>query len=134
MASLLLDTDVLSALMRRNQHVVSSARRYLEEYGFFTISVITMYEIQRGLKARAAKKQQAAFDELCRSSTVLPVDDMVASRASTIYADLTSRGELIGDADILIAATALVHQMSLVTNNVRHFRRIPGLEIEGWAG
>jgi tRNA(fMet)-specific endonuclease VapC len=93
-----------------------------------------MYEIQRGLRAKAAKKQQIAFDVLCRRSSVLPVDDAVADRASTIYADLASRGELIGDADILIAATALVHAMGLVTNNVKHFRRITGLEIESWTG
>jgi tRNA(fMet)-specific endonuclease VapC len=57
---------------------------------------------------------------------------MVADRASTIYSDLASRGELIGDADMLIAATALVYKMGLVTNNHKHFSRIAGLEIERW--
>lgn len=132
MAPTLLDTDVLSALMRRHPEVISSARRYLAEHGRLTISVITMYEIQRGLKAKNATKQLTAFDALCKSSTILPVDDMVADRASTIYSDLASRGELIGDADMLIAATALVYKMGLVTNNHKHFSRIAGLEIERW--
>jgi tRNA(fMet)-specific endonuclease VapC len=129
----ILDTDILSALMRQNPRVVTKARQYLEEHGRFTLSAITMYEIQRGLKARNAIKQQKAFKTLCRSSTVLPVDDAVVDRASSsIYADLASRDELIGDADILITATALVSEMRLATNNLRHFRRISGLRVENW--
>lgn len=50
-----------------------------------------------------------------------------------IYADLYRRGELIGDADILIAATALVENLVLGTNNERHFRRVAGLAVENWA-
>ena len=56
-----------------------------------------------------------------------------SSRAALIYADLYRRGELIGDADILIAATALVENLVLGTNNERHFRRVAGLAVENWA-
>ena len=46
--------------------------------------------------------------------------------------DILSAGELIGDADILIAASALVNGLAVVTNNEDHFKRIPGLQIENW--
>ena len=81
---------------------------------------------------RAAEKQRSVFEEFCRQSRILPVDDKVADHASSIYAHLASRGELIGDADILIAATALVHQMGLTTNNRKHFEKVPGLHVECW--
>jgi hypothetical protein len=48
------------------------------------------------------------------------------------FALLYQEGQLISDADILIAATALKHHLVLVTENVNHFRRIPGLSIESW--
>jgi len=56
----------------------------------------------------------------------------VVAAASDIYADLHRRGELIGDADILIAASALVNGFGVVTNNVHHFGRIKELMVENW--
>jgi len=49
-----------------------------------------------------------------------------------IYSTLKRRGELIGDADILIAASCLVRDMTLITNNENHFRRIDNLPVENW--
>ena len=48
------------------------------------------------------------------------------------YADLHRRGKLIGDADILIAATAIENNLTLVSNNQTHFSRITGLELNNW--
>jgi tRNA(fMet)-specific endonuclease VapC len=56
----------------------------------------------------------------------------VVVRAAEIYAALKQRGEPIGDADILIGASALAHGISVVTNNEDHFRRIPGLKVLNW--
>jgi len=58
--------------------------------------------------------------------------DDVISKAADTYADLYKRGELIGDADILIAASALANGFGVVTNNERHFNRIAGLHVENW--
>ena len=63
---------------------------------------------------------------------VLPLTDEVVVRAADIYAALKQRGEPIGDADILIAATALDRGLAVVTNNEDHFRRISGLAVENW--
>lgn len=128
----LLDTDILSALMRKDPIVVDRARRYLAEQGQLTISLITRYEILRGLKARNAVKQLARFDEFCASNEVLPITDDIIVRASGIYADLRQKGQLIPDADILIAATAIQHGLALSTNNVGHLGRIPALVIDNW--
>ena len=53
-------------------------------------------------------------------------------RAAEIYADLWQRGQLIGDADILIASSALVHGLGVVTNNEDHFNRITDLRVQNW--
>lgn len=128
----LLDTDVLSATMRRNPQATERARLYLELHRRFTFSVITRYEVLRGLLAKEAVKQIATFDQLCATSWVLPVTDTIIVQAASIYADLYQRGELISDADILIAATAITHGLAVVTNNEAHFRRIQNLCIENW--
>jgi tRNA(fMet)-specific endonuclease VapC len=63
---------------------------------------------------------------------VLPLDDEIVEQAAEIYANLYQGGELIPDADLLIGATALVHRLVIITNNERHFSRIPGLQIDNW--
>jgi len=135
MAPVLLDTDTLSEVMKgRDAHIREKARQYLATCGHFTFSIITRYEILRGLKAKAATRQVAAFEARCQQSSVLPLTDEIIVRAADIYADLRQQGQLISDADILVAATALVHHLSLVTENVSHFNRISGLIIESWRG
>lgn len=128
----LLDTDILSAVMRGDPRVLGPARAHLLQDGRFSFSVITRYEVMRGLLAKGTVRQVEAFEQLCAASTLLALDDQVAGQAAAIYADLHRRGALIGDADILIAATALVNRLAVATNNEAHFRRIPALIVENW--
>lgn len=128
----LLDTDVLSLLMRRDPRALIPARLYLVAHRHLTFSLITRYEILRGLKAKAATTQRAAFERLCLASRVLPVTDEVVVKASDVYAHLHRTGALIADADLLIAATALVHGLAVITNNAKHFSRVPDLTVENW--
>jgi tRNA(fMet)-specific endonuclease VapC len=72
------------------------------------------------------------FEQRCQRSLVLPLTDDIIVQAADLYALLYQEGQLISDADILIAATALQHNLVMVTENVDHFRRIPGLSIESW--
>ena len=128
----LVDTDILSALMRRDLGAAGRARSYLNTHGHLTFSIITRYEILRGLKAKTATAQLATFDVLCRASAVLPLSDAVVETASDVYAVLHRAGALVADADLLIASTALVHGLAVVTNNTSHFSRIPGLTVLNW--
>ena len=128
----IVDTDILSAVMRRNPVVIPRALSYLSEYGQLTFSIITRYEILRGLKAKDATKQAMTFNRFCQKNKILTLTDEIVVRAAEIYADLRKRGELISDADILIAASALAYGFRVVTNNEKHFRRILGLRLENW--
>lgn len=126
----LLDTDILSALMRKLPVVLNRARHYLADHPRLTISIVTRYEILRGLKAKNAISQLAAFDAFCAKNEILGIDDRIVVRAADVYADLRAQGQLIADADILIAATALEHGHVLATNTISDFGRIPGLQID----
>lgn len=129
---LIVDTDILSAIMKKNPAAISKSRMYLSVYGKLTFSIITRYEILRGLKAKNANKQIMAFEHFCAKSLILPINDEIIVKAAEIYADLKKKGLLISDADILIGASGLVNGFGVVTNNEGHFRRIDGLRIENW--
>ena len=128
----LLDTDILSAVMRQHPSALAHARAYLAAHHHLTFSIITLYEILHGLHAKNATALLAAFELLCDVSRIVPLTDAIVMRTATIYADLHQRGTLIGDADILIAATGLEQGLVVITNNERHYQRIAGIQLENW--
>jgi tRNA(fMet)-specific endonuclease VapC len=128
----LLDTDILSRLLRSHAEVQSRTREYLQDHTYLTFSIITKYEILRGLKTKTATSQLERFEEFCSANEILPLSEDIVELASEIYADLYRRGQLISDADILIAATAIFNNLVLSTNNERHFRRISPLKVDNW--
>ena len=130
--AVLLDTDILSELLKQHPLVLQWVRTYLAEHERLAFSIITRYELLRGLKAKQARTQEAAFTLLCQASLILPLTDQVVDRAATLYGELHRQGALLPDADLLIAATALEAQRILVTNNLAHFQRVPNLIIETW--
>ena len=128
----LLDTSILIAFLRGEEDVVAKVEEYLEEFDRLSLSIITYYEILRGLKYIDNEKKLRDFEELMDKSEIITLDREIIDKASGIYADLKRRGELVEDADILIAASCPVEGMILVTDNEEHFRRIENLEIENW--
>ena len=116
----------------RDANIEQKAGDYLKAQGQFRISIITWYEILRGLKAKQAYRQIALFEERCRKTVVYPLIDDIIVKASDVYAYLYNQGFLISDADILIASTGLVHNLTLITGNSEHFNRIPDLISQSW--
>src|SRR6266508_2375680 len=92
------------------------------------ISAVTFGEIYEGIYyGRDAKAHERGFRQFLRVASVLPLNRSVMRRFALVRGELRSRGLLIGDMDLLIAATALVHGHTLVTRNLRHFERVPDL-------
>jgi tRNA(fMet)-specific endonuclease VapC len=134
MVPTLLDTDVLSEVLKGKQRqLVRAAEQYVREHQRFTFSAITLYEIERGLLAKQATRLLAQFQAIEQASTVLPVTDPILRRAARLWAEAKASGHARNDADLLIAATALEHGLSLATGNQRHFDWIAGLKLESWA-
>ena len=92
----------------------------------FSLSVISITEFLEGIA------DPDAGEGLLRPFRWLPVNARVGREAARIRRRLRLKGELIGDFDILIAATALAVEIPLVTRNTTDFQRIPGLVVEGY--
>ncbi len=128
----LLDSDTLSYLIKGVPSALERAREYLKTHSCLSFSIITYYEILRGLQYYDARSQMAMFEELAERSEIILLNQSVAQTAAGIYAELRRQGQLIIDADLLIAATAIVSDAVLVTNNESHYQRIPGLALDNW--
>ena len=128
----LLDTCIVSAILKKNENVLEKVAlvEFAREKIFF--STITYYETKRGLLANKATRKMEKFDEIRQDYDMLGIDsEAVLDEASEIYANLKQRGKLLPDADIFIAAIALIYHLTLITDD-SHFDRIKGLNIENW--
>ena len=96
------------------------------------ISLITYYEIVSGLFAKNALKQLSIFDDFVTENLVIPMTEKSARISSELYSTLRQNGSIVDDIDLLIAGIAIENDMILVTNNEKHFGRIPGLKIVNW--
>jgi len=131
----LIDTDVLSYILKRREPFYQRGREYLTHYSRLTISCLTYYECLRGYKAVGATKRLQVFHEILRITDVLYLDQGVLDKSAEIYGVLKPKGELPGEFDLMIGATALLHGMSVVTNNISHYQAIQRyfpLKIEDW--
>lgn len=132
MKAAIIDTDTISYFFRGNADVVAKIDEYLAEHGFVYLSVITYYEILNGLYFKDAKNQLAQFERFVSLNKVLPLTAEIAKMSARICADLRSKGRTIGHNDVLIAGTAITDDLTLVTNNARHFSRVSGLDLDNW--
>ena len=99
------------------------------------LPAIVAYEVWVGvLGSQNAKRRQAQYEHFLATLEILVFDAMVGRRAAELRYSLERRGEGIGPMDTLIAATALAHNATLVTRNIREFNRIPGLKLIDWHG
>ena len=119
----LADTNIVSELMRPlpDVGVVQWARRVDQAGASFTISAITVDEIIFGLKWRPNASKMVWFISFLKKAQVLGIDTETARRAGELRADMARRGRVRQQPDMLIAATAQIHALTLVTRNVRDF-------------
>ena len=97
------------------------------------LPAIVAYEVWVGvLGSQSAKRRQAQYEQFIATIEVLPFDADVSRRAAEIRHGLEKRGEGIGPLDTLIAATALANNATLVTRNMREFRKVPALKVVNW--
>lgn len=127
-----LDTNIITAILKGNERIKQIAQRLILEGKEIFINGISYYEIKRGLLAVNATTQLRKFELLCKEFGLVLLDTRdIFDIASEIYADLKQRGELIEDADILIASIVRYRNFILVSDDT-DFDRIKGLKIENW--
>ena len=131
----LIDTDILSYILKRKENVYDYAFEYLKSHRKFTISCITYYECLRGYKAISASKRLQIFHEFMNITSVIYLDQSILEKAGEIYALLKQKGKIPGEFDILIGATAITNNLTLISNNEKHYRPLVhyfSLELDNW--
>lgn len=128
----MLDTDTSSYIIRDKPASVRERFAKIDSQQI-CISVITYAELLYGVKRSSSSKvNRPIVENYVRHLVIQSWDEMAADHYSTIRTFLESSGQPIGGMDTQIAAHALSLDAVLVTNNTRHFERVPGLKLENW--
>jgi len=129
----LLDTNICIYIIKKHpQHVYAHFKGL--KTGDVCISAITVCELQYGVsKSSKPTENQLALTTFLAPLQIVDFPATASLSFGKIRAFLEKKGTPIGNYDLLIAAHALCTGLTLVTNNVKEFARIPGLHIENWA-
>ena len=128
--SFLLDTDTCSAWLRRPEQL---GQRFIQYGGNLSTSAVNLAELS--VLAYLQNDPQRVLDrikDLLLEVRVLPFDESCAEQYGRLRAELIRAGVGVSGPDLLIAATAMAHGLTVVTHNTKHFDKIPGLPIVDW--
>lgn len=126
---MILDTTFLVDVLRGDSDVADRLEA-VDESGTPFVSAVTMMELAEGIQlSDASDAEQMAVTDLLRDVNEIPFDRSCAMRAGELNADLIQAGQPVDETDVMITATALVHDYPVVTRNISHFDRIEELEV-----
>ena len=127
----LLDTNTIVYSLKGSIAVEKNLQHHFNDP--IKISVITLMELYYGAyKSQRITGNLAKLRTLENALEVIPAGKESADIFGSLKAKLEKSGSRLDDFDLIIAATALAHNLILVTNNVRHFQRIKGLKFTNW--
>jgi predicted nucleic acid-binding protein len=128
--SFLLDTDTCSAYVKGNPLVFN---RFVQYGGGLAISTITLGELLTwAMRAKAPPKRLQDVEDLLKLVTVHDVTPTVARKFGEVRAGLFDAGTPVAEMDLFNGATALVHNLTVVTHNTQDYVNIPGLNLDDW--
>ncbi len=127
----LLDTNVISEVMKKSNGKVAR-KLYRLKPGSYAISAVVACELEYGLHKRPSDRLYKKVKHTLKSIPVLDFPSAASGRYGAIRSHLDSLGKPIGSNDLFIAAHALHLNLTLVSDNVKEFERIPGLKLENW--
>ncbi len=127
----LIDTDILIHLLRGKPAVLRAVAAHADD--FKALSAVSFGELIYGChKSDRPAENIAKVYHLAANFPTIQISETIMERFGFLKADMVKRGQKLEDFDLVIAATALHLDYTLVTGNVRHFERIPGLRVENW--
>lgn len=128
----LLDSNVVIAALKGEPRALTNRLAQLAPARLH-LSAIVLAELITGAEKSAAPAcARAALAELCVSMTPIPFDADAAVAYARVRCSLERKGKSIGPMDLLIAAQALSRGLIVVTDDLREFKRVPGLSCENW--
>jgi tRNA(fMet)-specific endonuclease VapC len=127
------DTDVLSAVLQREPSLSLLRRLAQTPPAEQATTTITLGELLYGAAKRGSGQLVARVREVLTLATIiLPFDAQAAEVYGSLRADLERQCKRLDEPDLRIASIALSRDLTLVTGNIRHFKRVPGLRFENW--
>ncbi len=131
MLKFMLDTNIIIYVMKNRPKQFKD--RFTLHNGRMCISSVTLGELVFGAEhSQQTDRNLAEIEEMTARIEVLPFEDKAAYHFGRIRSDLYRMGRPIGPYDMMIAGHARASAMILVTNNVKEFERVPGLQVENW--
>ncbi len=128
----LLDTNTcIYFLNRTSERIISQFTRLSPSV--IKLPSVTVAELFYGAeKSKAKKKNLAIVENFISTFEIIPFDEKCCKTYARIRASLEKVGAPIGPMDLLMASISLANNFTLITNNVREFRRVKGLKLENW--
>lgn len=127
----LLDTDTIIYSLKGNEAVQKNLRKHISDP--MKASIISLMELYFGAyKSERTAANLARVKRIETSFDILPVGKETAEIFGMLKASLQKSGTPLDDFDLIIAGCAMAHNLTLVTNNTKHFRRIKGLLLVNW--
>ena len=127
--SFLLDTDICSAHIRRPGGL---AHRFFQYGGRLSMSSVTLAELHAGAQIVHSQRIANGIRDLRVDVALLDFDERCAEEFGRLRGVLRAIGVAVNPPDLMIASTALVHDLTLVTHNTADYNRIPGLRLDDW--
>lgn len=128
----LLDTNICIYIIKKKPPEVLATLKKKSKCGI-AVSSLTVAELEYGIeKSKVKEKNRISLIELLSIFTIIPFDDADAVKYGKIRADLERKGTIIGEIDMLLAAQAMCKKQIFVTNHIKEFVRVEGLQLEKW--
>jgi len=128
----LLDTDICIYLIKKRPPTVLDRFRQHSPQDV-AISIITLFELEYGVeKSQYPQRSKDALTKFLLPLSIINLDRSATIESAIIRAQLEKKGMPIGPYDLLIAGLARSRDMTLVTNNIKEFERVVGLQLENW--
>ena len=127
-----LDTNIITYYLKGGKNIINRITEETDNENCIIIPPMVFYEIKRWLLTINSNKKLSLFETMCSLSGIGSIDREILEAASVIYSDLQKTGITVEDNDILIAAYCIRHNLTLVTNNEKHFSRIANLKTVNW--
>ena len=128
----LFDTNTCIRILNGSSPTVVARLRETHPSRIHLCSVVKAELFYRARNSSRVEKNLAVLEEFFRPLVSLPFDDTCAEHYGILRTSLSQQGTPIGPNDLMIAATARTHHLTLVTHNTREFSRIPGLRWVDW--
>ena len=127
-----LDSCIIIEILRSNVTVINNMLEAVGTENKIAVCSIAYYEVMRGFDKAKNRKKVEVFNSLCNDAERFGLNDTAIDIAADIYRCLSKRGQKIEDDDIFIAAITLANDAILITDNVKHFGRVPNLKAVNW--